>query len=158
MVTSFVNHLVGFTHYYFNVIADCTIKNEIDPYTKEHIIETNFIDFPGGTYQFIKENGNCMLWVQFVSNTAFSIPKNEVFYFKFKDKSTLKLNCSKVSMPDYNSKGFTNSFIFTLTPENLSVLSSKKIDGIKCYIITIEIGNMDASEFKDNLTCLIKEK
>jgi len=53
---------------------ECDVKVEVDSYTNERTIETDFIDFNGGTYTISKRSFGYALWLQLES----SILKNNI--------------------------------------------------------------------------------
>lgn len=132
-----------------------SVKVEVDSYTGERTIETEFIDFNGGTYQVSKRPYGIALWLQLESSVILSIDKGDIIYFKLSDNSVIKFVNRRLSMADYSATtGYTNSFGFILDEEILDALMDKEVIGIKCSVNEYNLSSKESAALKNNINCI----
>ena len=136
-----------------------TVKVEVDSYTGERTIETDFLDFKGGTYSVSKRPYGIALWLQLESTIILSIDKGDIIYFKLSDNSVVKFVNRRLSLPDYSAtSGYTNSFGFILENEVLDALMNKEVIGIKCSVNEYNLSPKESTELKNNINCIVNTK
>ena len=136
-----------------------SVKVEVDSFTGERTIETEFIDFKGGTYQVSKRPYGIALWLQLESSIILSIDKGDIIYFKLSDNSVVKFTNRRLSMADYSATtGYTNSFGFILEEEVLDALMNKEVIGIKCSVNEYNLSAKESEAFKNNINCIVNTK
>ena len=136
-----------------------SVKVEVDSYTGERTIETEFIDFNGGTYEVSKRPYGIALWLQLESSIILSIDKGDIIYFKLSDNSVIKFANRRLSLPDYSAtSGYTNSFGFILENEVLDALMNKEVIGIKCSVNEYNLSPKESVALKNNINCIVNTK
>ena len=136
-----------------------SVKIEVDSYTGERAIETDFVDFNGGTYEISKRPFGIALWLQLESSIILSIDKGDIIYFKLSDNSVIKFVNRRLSIADYSaSTGYTNSFGFILDQEVLDALMNKEVIGIKCRINEYNLTPKESAALKNNINCIVNTK
>ncbi len=136
-----------------------SVKVEVDSYTNERTIETNFVDFKGGTYNVAKRSFGIALWLQLESSIILSIDKGDIIYFKLSDNSVIKFINRKFSISDYSSASvYTNSFGFLLENETLDALMNKEVIGIKCRVNEYTLSPKESAALKNNINCIVNTK
>ena len=131
------------------------VKVEVDSFTGERTIETEFIDFKGGTYQVSKRPYGIALWLQLESSIILSIDKGDIIYFKLSDNSVVKFVNRRLSMADYSKTiGYSNSFGFILDEEVLDALMNKEVIGIKCSVNEYNLSPKESEALKNNFNCI----
>jgi hypothetical protein len=136
-----------------------SVKVEVDSYTGERTIETDFVDFNGGTYTVSKRPFGIALWLQLESSIILSIDKGDIIYFKLSDNSVVKFTNRRLSLPDYSATtGYTNSFGFILENEILDALINKEVIGIKCSVNEYNLSAKESASLKNNINCIVNTK
>lgn len=136
-----------------------SIKVEVDSFTGERTIETDFVDFKGGTYTVAKRPYGIALWLQLESSIILSIDKGNIIYFKLSDNSVIKFVNRRLSMADYSATtGYTNSFGFILDEEVLDALMNKEVIGIKCSVNEYDLSPKESAALKNNINCIVNTK
>ena len=136
-----------------------TVKVEVDSYTGEKTIETDFVDFTGGIYTVAKRPYGIVLWLQLESSIILSIDKGDIIYFKLSDNSVIKFVNRRLSMADYSvTTGYTNSFGFILENEVLDALMNKEVIGIKCSVNEYNLSPKESEAFKSSINCIVNTK
>jgi hypothetical protein len=136
-----------------------SVKVEVDSYTGERTIETEFIDFNGGTYEVSKRPYGIALWLQLESSIILSIDKGDIIYFKLSDNSVIKFVNRRLSMADYSKTiGYSNSFGFILDQEVLDALMNKEVIGIKCSVNEYNLSAKESATLKNNINCIVNTK
>jgi hypothetical protein len=136
-----------------------SVKVEVDSYTGERTIETDFVDFNGGTYTVSKRPFGIALWLQLESSIILSIDKGNIIYFKLSDNSVIKFVNRRLSMADYSaSTGYTNSFGFILDQEVLDALMNKEVIVIKCSVNEYNLSAKESTTLKNNINCVVNTK
>lgn len=136
-----------------------SVKVEVDSYTGERTIETDFVDFRGGTYNIAKRSFGIALWLELESSIILSIDKGDIIYFKLSDNSVIKFANRKFSISDYSTtSGYTNSFAFLLENETLDALMNKEVIGIKCSVNEYNLSPKESAALKNNINCIVNTK
>jgi hypothetical protein len=136
-----------------------SIKVEVDSYTGKKTIETDYIDFNGGTYLLSRESFGISLWIQLQSEIILTVQKGDFVYFKLSDNSVVKFYIQKSDISDYSRhSGYSNSFGFILEKEVLQSLMSKEIIGIKCSVNEYDLTKEQGTDLKNNINCIVNTK
>jgi hypothetical protein len=137
---------------------ECDVKVQVDSYTNERTIETDFIDFNGGMYTISKRSFGYALWLQLESSIPLIVEKGDIIYFKMSDNSVIKFITRKTDYGDYNTAGYTNSFGFLLDEEILEQMKNKEVIGIKCRVNEYIITPKQGQRLKNNINCIVNIK
>jgi hypothetical protein len=136
-----------------------SVKAEVDSYTGERTIETEFVNPSFGCYIVAKKNYGVILWIQLKSKILLSMDAGEILYFKLSDNSVVKLTVKKYNISDYSSyDGYTNSFGFILDQEVLDALMNKEVIGIKCSVNEYNLSAKESTTLKNNINCIVNTK
>lgn len=136
-----------------------SVKVEVDSFTGERTIETDFIKPNFGCYIVAKKSYGVTLWIQLKSKILLSMDAGEIVYFKLSDNSIVKFTVRKYNISDYSSyDGYTNSFGFILEEEVLDSLMNKEVIGIKCRINEYTLSPKESAALKNNINCIVNTK
>ena len=136
-----------------------SVKVEVDSFTGERTIETDFIKPSFGCYIVAKKTYGVTLWIQLKSKILLSMDAGEIVYFKLSDNSVVKFTVRKYNISDYSSyDGYTNSFGFILEDEILDSLMNKEVIGIKCRINEYNLSSKESATLKNNINCIVNTK
>jgi len=132
-----------------------SVKVEVDSFTGERTIETDFIKPNFGCYIVAKKSYGVTLWIQLKSKILLSMDAGEIVYFKLSDNSVVKFSIRKYNISDYSSyDGYTNSFGFILEEEVLDALMNKEVIGIKCSVNEYNLSAKESATLKNNINCI----
>lgn len=136
-----------------------SVKVEVDSFTGERTVETDFIKPSFGCYIVAKKTYGVTLWIQLKSKILLSMDAGEIVYFKLSDNSIVKFTVRKYNISDYSSyDGYTNSFGFILEDEILYSLMNKEVIGIKCRINEYSLSPKESATLKNNINCIVNTK